>query len=85
MAYLLFGHSTNSSYSMTGLVCYRALASSGVKMHGSNVNSGYIYIYIYICMHGYTTLCMYIYTFIYIYRELCMIPNHTGAISQEHV
>ena len=60
MAYLLFGHSTNSSYSMTGLVRYRALASSGVKMHGSNVNSGYIYIYIHMCVRVYYLMHVYI-------------------------
>ena len=83
MAYLLFGHSTNSSYSMTGLVRYRALASSGIKLHGSDVNSGYIYIHICMCTGILPYACMY--TYIYIYRDLCMIPNHTGAISQEHV
>ena len=45
---------------MTGLVRYRALASSGVKMHGSNVNSGYIYIYTYVCTGILPYACIYI-------------------------
>ena len=51
---------------MTGLVCYRALASSGVKMHGSNVNSGYVYIYIHMYARVYYLMHVYIYFYIYI-------------------